>query len=95
MKGNLCLQGTEGLCLKPTFVLDLQKARTERLHRRPFLLGTPPGLHAVDLQPDTQPSTDLQFSAGSSCEGKVNDQSEMVLMKRNTQDQVLSREGRH
>lgn len=41
MKGNLCLQGTEGLCLKPMFVLDLQKARTEKLHRRPFLLGTP------------------------------------------------------
>lgn len=93
-RGNLCLQGTEGLCLKPMFVLDLQKARTERLHKGSSSLA-PPGLHAVDWQPDTQPSTDLQFSAGSSCEGKVNDQSEMVLMKRTTRDQVYSREGRH
>lgn len=39
-RGNLSSRD-RSLCPKPTFVLDLQKARIESLHRRPFLLGTP------------------------------------------------------
>lgn len=83
-RGNLCLQGREvsarSTHLFWTYRKPEQKASTEG----PSFLA-PPGLHAVDWQPDIQPSTDLQFSAGSSCEGKVNEKSEMVLMKRNNQ----------